>query len=95
MNHRIRISIIVFIVLLSASILVGAVQAHPNAGYAWQQFIISSASHTVLQGNGYGLNAKVGQPVVGQSSGSGYEIVSGDTSNYSTTRKIYLPLVTK
>lgn len=84
--------------IFSAIILILAVgslvYAQVQQIYILQRSVIGSTTANIMQGDGYNLNAIVGQPIVGQSSGIGYSIMSGYPT-IARIPKIYLPIVLK
>jgi hypothetical protein len=68
-----------FIILTLAIGLAGTSLAYARVqqAYILQRSTITSASGGQLQGSGYNLNAIVGQPAIGESSGTGYKVTGG------------------
>lgn len=70
----------VFLIILTLVIgLAGTSLAYARVQqtYVLQRSVINSASGDLLQGGGYKLNAIVGQPAIGESSGTGYKVIGG------------------
>jgi hypothetical protein len=77
------------ILLMSASLVYARTQ-----GVHLQRSVIGSTAGGAVQGNGYTLNAVVGQPVVGPVSGAGYGVASGyPQAPVLPTWYTYLPMV--
>jgi hypothetical protein len=96
MNQRTRRGVVlivcILVICLSKFVFASAQQV-----YVLQRSTISSASNVAIQGNGYALVAVAGQPVVGSSSGAGYQASGGypPVVPVSPPQTIYLPVVKK
>ena len=83
------VSIVMVGILIVGGVALGYAQ---EQSYALQRSVIGSTSSDVMRSDTYNLNAIVGQPIVGQSSGTGYEVVSG-YPNPAQAVQVYLPVV--
>lgn len=86
---------VVLVVVAAVLIVVGVSSLYAQEqSYVLQCSVIGSTSAGSMQGDGYNFNAIAGQPVVGQSRGTGYIVVSG-YPNPVQVSLLYLPVVLK
>jgi hypothetical protein len=91
-RRGVSLIICILVLCLASTVFVSAQQI-----YILQRNIISSASNGALHGNGYNMVSLVGQPVVGSSKGTGFQVAGGIplvTPN-PPPQTIYLPVIKK
>jgi len=88
----------VAMLMLSAillALLAGSAAAQQQGAYLLQRSVIGGASSMPQRGGGYNLTAVVGQPVIGESSATGYTLVSGYAEPAARNVSLYIPLVSR
>ena len=91
---RIPFIIILGLVLLIALLTVSrAVIAQTGGGYDLSWNTLASGGATT--GGAYSIDSAIGQPYVGKTSGSPYELCAGYLCGVQAETRVYLPVVSK
>jgi hypothetical protein len=83
----------IFILMVALLLISQVVLAQTGGGYDLSWNTLFSGGATI--GGAYSMDSAIGQPFVGKTSGSPYELCAGYLCGVQSATRVYLPLVRK